>query len=73
MWVWVKAETPWPVVRHSFSHFTLDITPIPARVTGTSNKAMENTMAVWYNADKPVALGLAAPVHRLLQRLRKTV
>jgi len=68
----IKTETPWPVRRHGFSHFQLHITPIPACLTGSSQKAMESTPAVWYNPDKPDARGLAAPVKRLLQQLRKT-
>jgi len=78
----IKTETPWPVRLHGFSHFKLHITPIPARLTGTSrlgkaglhnnsHVAMECAPAVWYNPDKPDARGLAAPVKRLLQQLRK--
>jgi len=66
----VKAETPWPALRHVFTHFRLDITPIPARLLGPSAKAMENRCAVWYNVDQPDARGLATPVKRLLQQLR---
>jgi A/G-specific adenine glycosylase len=65
----IKTETPWPVRRHGFSHFQLHITPIPARVLGTHQQAMECAPAVWYNLDKPDARGLAAPVKRLLQLL----
>lgn len=32
----VRPQRPWPTFRHSFSHFRLDITPIPARVAGGS-------------------------------------
>ncbi|MHB8454101.1 MAG: A/G-specific adenine glycosylase [Acidiferrobacterales bacterium] len=66
----IAADAPWPSLRHSFTHFHLDITPIPARVLGSSVKAMENTGAVWYNVDQPDARGLATPVKRLLQQLR---
>jgi len=37
----------------------------------TSLSAMECAPTVWYNPDKPDARGLAAPVKRLLQQLRK--
>jgi A/G-specific adenine glycosylase len=67
----IKTETPWPVRRHGFSHFQLHITPIPAHLTGTDHQAMECITAVWYNLDKPDARGLAAPVKRLLQQLKK--
>lgn len=66
----IKTETAWPVRRHGFSHFHLHITPIPARLTGTSRTAMESAPTVWYNPEKPDARGLAAPVKRLLQQLR---
>ncbi len=68
----IRAQKPWPAFRHSFSHFHLDITPIPARVAGNSECAMENTETVWYNVARPDARGLAAPVQKLLQRLGDT-
>jgi len=30
----IHTESPWPTLRHSFSHFHLDITPIPAQLVG---------------------------------------
>jgi len=66
----IKTDSPWPERRHGFSHFRLHITPIPARLTGTSRTVMECAPTVWYNPDKPDARGLAAPVKRLLQQLR---
>lgn len=67
----VSVGTAWPVVRHSFSHFHLEITPIPARLRGSGARAMENSESVWYNPGSPDARGLAAPVKRLLLQLRK--
>jgi len=66
----INSLTPWPVLRHHFSHFRLDITPIPARLSGSSSVAMENDKTVWYNPARPAALGLAAPVKHLLEKLR---
>jgi A/G-specific adenine glycosylase len=65
----IKTETAWPVRRHGFSHFHLHITPIPARLTGTSRTAMECAPTVWYNPESPDTRGLAAPIKRLLQQL----
>jgi A/G-specific adenine glycosylase len=65
----VSAEKSWPVLRHSFSHFHLDITPLPARLAGTSHAFMENAPTVWYNPRKPGTRGLSAPVQQLLQRM----
>ncbi len=60
----------WPVLRHSFSHFDLAITPALARV-GKRHPAriMEARPTVWYNNANPGARGLAAPVKRLLNTL----
>ena len=66
----VAIETPWPSLRHSFTHFHLHITPIPARLLGASGKIMEPEGAVWYNLSLPDARGLAAPVKNLLEQLR---
>jgi A/G-specific adenine glycosylase len=67
----IHAGKPWPELRHSFSHYHLLITPVPARVTGESTGAMENPPTVWYNPGQPDARGLSAPVKQLLLRLRK--
>ena len=67
----IRTHKPWPVLRHAFSHFRLDITPIPARVTGACAVAMEHGETVWYNPVRPVKLGLAAPVKKLLEQLEK--
>ena len=58
----------WPVLRHTFSHFHLDITPVRARVQH-SGGVMDAGASVWYNPKLPQALGLAAPVQRLLTKL----
>jgi A/G-specific adenine glycosylase len=60
----------WDTLRHTFSHFHLDITPVPAQVLGTRPAVLESAPSVWYNPDSPDARGLAAPVKRLLERLR---
>lgn len=68
----IAAQPPWPVLRHGFSHFHLDITPIPARLLGASGRVMENAATLWYNLDRPERIGLPAPVQRLLDKLRYT-
>lgn len=65
----IQPLKPWPMFRHSFSHFRLDITPIPARLVGNCDGVMEHADTVWYNVDRPDARGLAAPVQKLLQQL----
>ena len=70
-----------PVVRHTFSHFHLDITPCLAEVNNPEQSVMEAERRVWYKAcqnnrsmqhsDQPkgLSLGLAAPVSNLLKRI----
>lgn len=65
----VTVGMPWSVVRHSFSHFHLDITPVPGMVSGWSGAVMEGERFVWYNTRCPDDRGVAAPVRRLLAAL----
>jgi A/G-specific adenine glycosylase len=59
----------WPVLRHTFTHFHLDIVPLLARVAAAPAAVMERPGLVWYKKDAPVALGLATPVRALIARL----
>jgi A/G-specific adenine glycosylase len=62
----------WPNVRHTFSHFHLDITPCRVHLRNPVFSVMEADQAVWYKTSQIEALGLAAPVQRLLDRLQKS-
>ena len=53
--------------RHTFSHYHLDITPLEIEARETPNSIAEDN-AVWYKSNSEQALGLAAPVKKLLQR-----
>lgn len=73
-----------PTIRHTFSHYHLDITPITQKVKSQpANKP--NTIAQsqapyspqnqapaqqWYNPNQPASIGLAAPVKKLLSKLQ---
>jgi A/G-specific adenine glycosylase len=59
----------WPVVRHTFSHFHLDVTPCRVALQNPPLSVMEADKGLWYNSRKPEALGFAAPVQRLLAQL----
>ena len=59
-----------PPLRHTFSHFHLDITPILANVELSGDVAMEADARVWYNTAQPDALGLPAPVKTLLESIK---
>ncbi len=58
----------WPSLRHTFSHFHMDITPVHCRLAHPVNAVMEATGQVWYKDGEPPG-GLAAPVARLLKQL----
>lgn len=58
----------WPVLRHTFSHFHLDITPVLVRA-GDPDRCLDSAGTLWYPLDHSVKLGLAAPVKKLLDRL----
>jgi len=58
--------------RHTFSHFHLDYKPIHATVAqGGSSASMvaESTNHVWYNPQKPLSLGMPAPIKALLSNI----
>ena len=58
-----------PVIRHTFSHYHLDFTVIPATVEGNhSTGIMESAPAVWYNPAQPGQLGLAAPIKKIIHK-----
>jgi A/G-specific adenine glycosylase len=59
----------WPALRHTFTHFHLDITPVLAAVPDPAPRVMERDDALWYIPGTPFPGGLAAPVTRLLARL----
>ena len=68
----VTTETRWATLRHTFSHFHLDIQPVLARVTDMEG-VMDDAEGVWYNLDAPPPGGLAAPVQQLLTQLKVTL
>ncbi len=66
----VLAQEEWAPLRHTFSHFHLDIHPVRLQVRqNPGDSVLEPSQAVWYNTDSPDARGLAAPVQRLLDKL----
>lgn len=52
--------------RHTFSHYHLDITPIEIEVKHVSLVVKEAENWLWYNPQKPIAIGLPQPVARLI-------
>lgn len=70
-----KAKTTqppaWASLRHTFSHFHLDITPLPISLNKETNSIMENQRWHWYDLQNPAELGLPTPVKNLLEQLEK--
>ncbi|MGD2112590.1 MAG: A/G-specific adenine glycosylase [Gammaproteobacteria bacterium] len=62
----------WPVLRHTFSHFHLDITPVLARTDAARGRIMDAGLQVWYKPGQADERGLAAPVARLVARYFRT-
>jgi A/G-specific adenine glycosylase len=67
--VQVMEIQPWSVIRHTFSHFHLDILPLRVAVKTPKLAVQEETRFVWYDTRHPDERGLAAPVKRLLTLL----
>jgi A/G-specific adenine glycosylase len=57
-----------PVLRHGFTHFDLDMTPVEVKIRAPA-RALDGERWLWYNVREPAKVGLAAPVTRLLQSL----
>ena len=74
------SASPLAPVRHTFSHFHLDITPVQIallkgdqeheRNKDLTNRVMEQPATLWYNLHQPQKVGLAAPVKKLLGKLK---
>jgi len=65
----IESGEPLARLRHGFTHFELEIEPVPARLAGGVPAVMEPGRWVWYNARSPARLGLAAVVGRLIATL----
>jgi A/G-specific adenine glycosylase len=60
-------------VRHTFSHFHLDITPVVVEAKTTTKWVMDQPDWVWYKGESALQGGLAAPVKRLIAQMEKQV
>lgn len=67
----VSEASRWPRMRHTFSHFHLDITPVVAVLDSHVDCVMDESQWVWYNSaafQTERVGGLSAPVARLLEQ-----
>ena len=60
----------WEPLRHGFSHYDLDIRPIVVRVAAPLSKVADCADAGWHRLDEQLPGGVAAPVSKLIERLR---
>ena len=61
----------WEPLRHTFSHYHLDIQPLRIELPHATGQVMEGEASLWYNKACPEAVGMAAPVSKLLKLLNK--
>jgi len=61
-------QETWSVVTHVFSHYKLQITPLSVSVQAKP-QTMEGNRR-WVTTDEALALGLAAPVKKLIQQIQ---
>nr|WP_218059140.1 A/G-specific adenine glycosylase [Gilliamella apicola] len=69
----IKTTTPKQLIsfRHTFSHFHLDIIPIHCEILNY-NKCLDESVGCWYNlTTQDAKIGLATPIHKLLQQITK--
>ena len=60
----------WQTLRHSFSHYDLDIQPVVVRVSKSSRRVAEDGASTWYRLDDAPPGGIAAPVQKLINSLK---
>ena len=61
----IKTIKSLPSLRHTFSHFHLDITPLIVHAAHMG--IMDSSRHIWYNSQQPDARGLPAPVKTILE------
>ena len=61
---------PWATLRHSFSHYDLDIEPVVVRVGSGSRRVADDGDTTWYSLDASPPGGIAAPVQKLINTLK---
>ena len=66
----VAESDAWEILRHSFSHFDLDIRPIVVRVATPFSKVADSSDATWHRLGDQLPGGIAAPVNKLLEKLQ---
>jgi A/G-specific adenine glycosylase len=65
----VSSLTEESTLRHTFSHFHLDIHPVRAKLKNSSFSVKDQEGVFWYKPDSDSRLGMAAPVTRILRTI----
>ena len=58
-------------LRHSFSHYDLDIHPVLVHADSVSSTVADSTDKAWFAVDAKPPGGIAAPVSKLIQQLNE--
>lgn len=64
-----QARASLPDIRHTFSHYHLDISLVRYNGASKPNRIAESDGWLWYPLDQQTQVGLAAPIKKLLLRL----
>ncbi len=62
----------WSTLRHSFSHYDLEIAPVVVRIDAVSSKVADSDDSTWYRPGDAPPGGIAAPVMKLIDTLNDT-
>ena len=68
----VSGAESWDVLRHSFSHYDLDIQPIVVRIPSVAGRVGDANAKTWHELDAAPPGGFAAPVKKLIEQLKKS-
>jgi A/G-specific adenine glycosylase len=63
----------WDTLRHSFSHYDLDIRPVVVHIDAASSKVADDGDATWHPLEAAPPGGIAAPVRKLIESLRNEI
>lgn len=70
-WCLTRFQNPntreWPAVRHSFTHFDLDLNPLIVRVRMKDLMTQDDGERLWYNPGNPAKVGLPAPIKSIIE------
>jgi A/G-specific adenine glycosylase len=67
----VDASAEWQTLRHSFSHYDLDIQPIVVRLSSAPRIVADEDGKVWHPMSQDLPGGTAAPVQKLIDQWKQ--